>query len=664
MYDLKFLNIDIEDKRVNLVFIFFISIAVFGAYLLRLYTLISQPGSISFGTSEFIRLFNAILAMLAVFSCLLCYSSNKNENLFLISLMYVVFLCDICISNIINSHSSNIDSYLAMGTSSIRIILAIIAVSSDNFLKRLIINNKLKSLLIILLFTLLVTFIEYNLNIIGYVISGHFFMIYHIFLFLVYLIISNMFFIKSIVIKEYIYCVIGFSILMFSAKAIYSIANGVSKSTEIGLTSVSMTYISFLIFILGLFFELLKNLKRNKYLDKERSLFYNIIEENPYSNIIICDDSYNILYANKKSKEMLAEFNYLSTCDNGIDSKFDIKKLYPDELKYVEFQKHIKNYGKHSESICIDDLDMIIDFSIHTFEKYDGKYKVIRFQDISKRYEMEKALLEYENSKKEENMKNEFFANISHELKTPLNIIYSTMQLLTFSVEKDNFKDLYLKYKNSLDINCKRMLRLIDNIVDTTKLEVGFKVAEFNNYDIVSLIEGISTSVIVYARTKNIDIIFDTDVEELDIKCDPDMIERVMLNLLSNAIKFTKCGGTVLVDIISDDKFVNISVTDNGIGIPIDIQPRIFNRFVQSDKSLIRKTEGSGIGLSIVKSLVELLGGKIHLESDGVSGSKFIVSLPNEKIDLHHDKLVYKDYNIDIEKIKLEFSDIYELYDM
>lgn len=87
---------------------------------------------------------------------------------------------------------------------------------------------------------------------------------------------------------------------------------------------------------------------------------------------------------------------------------------------------------------------------------------------------MQTALLEYKNMKKEERMKNEFFANISHELKTPLNIIYSTMQLLNYSLDKNNFKEIYLKYKNSLDINCKRMLRLIDNIVDITKLEVGF----------------------------------------------------------------------------------------------------------------------------------------------------------------------------------------------
>lgn len=278
---------------------------------------------------------------------------------------------------------------------------------------------------------------------------------------------------------------------------------------------------------------------------------------------------------------------------------------------------------------------------------------------------MQTALLEYKNMKKEERMKNEFFANISHELKTPLNIIYSTMQLLNYSLDKNNFKEIYLKYKNSLDINCKRMLRLIDNIVDITKLEVGFKVPDFSNYDIVRLVEGISTSVVNYAKVKEIDVIFDTDVEELNIKCDPDMIERVMLNLLSNAIKFSDNGGTILVDMSTTNKWVSIKVKDEGIGIPIEIQDKIFDRFVQGDKSLRRENEGSGIGLSITKSIVELMGGNINLKSNGVIGTEFTILLPNEVLEEKNSKKIVSNvYKVDIQKIQLEFSDIYELYDV
>ena len=140
------------------------------------------------------------------------------------------------------------------------------------------------------------------------------------------------------------------------------------------------------------------------------------------------------------------------------------------------------------------------------------------------------------------------------------------------------------------------------------------------------------------------------------------MIERVMLNLLSNSIKFTKPNGHVFVDIHVNKEWVQIIVEDNGIGIPLHMQDLVFERFVQADKSLNRMNEGSGIGLSIVKSIIELNGGEIYLESDGKSGTEFEILLPNKKLlgDTVEDE--GKDYKVDVQKIELEFSDIYELY--
>ena len=144
--------------------------------------------------------------------------------------------------------------------------------------------------------------------------------------------------------------------------------------------------------------------------------------------------------------------------------------------------------------------------------------------------------------KKHEEVKNEFFANISHELRTPLNIFYSTLQLLDIKSNdmSVDFRQVYENNKQYLKINCKRMLRLINNIIDITKIDVGFTKAKFTNCDIVRVVEDITLSVINYANNKNINIVFDTEVEEHIIKCDSSMIERAILNLLSNAIKFTK----------------------------------------------------------------------------------------------------------------------------
>ena len=270
-------------------------------------------------------------------------------------------------------------------------------------------------------------------------------------------------------------------------------------------------------------------------------------------------------------------------------------------------------------------------------------------------------MIEDEKMKKRWAVKNEFFANISHELRTPLNIFYSTLQLLDL---KNNdmsicFREVYGNHKQCLEINCKRMLRLINNIVDITKIDVGFTQAKFVNCDIVRAIEDITLSVINYAENKNINIVFDTEIEEHIIKCDLSMIERAMLNLLSNAIKFTKENGNIAVNLYKDEQWVHILVKDDGIGIPIDIQDMIFERFVQVDKSLTRLNEGSGIGLSIVKSIVELNKGEIYLDSDGENGTEFEILLPNEKLeDYEYDN----NYKVNLEKIELEFSDIYELY--
>lgn len=650
-----------EKKRINIIVILIISIFVFGGYILRLVELASPKAIFELTNTDFIRIFIAILSMLGVLSCLLSYMSNKKEELFIMSLMYTMFFLDICISNALNYLYPKLHEYYAIITSFIRVTIVYIAVSNFNHLKVIIINNKLKSFLIITIITLISTYIEYNYIPIYNLSVIKFYKYYNIFLAILYIIIAIKFFEKSLHKKEYIYSVIGSSALMFSIKSIYDFYYILNPSKEIALTSSSTIFLGFIIFILGLFIELSQSIKINKILNQQRSLFIKIIDENKHSNIIICDDSYNIIYKNTKTLKDMKESKYFNNLEIKIGNKFDIEKIYKGELNIHEIEYEISKLGCYSKDIYIKDIDKILDISIQVFEICNKKYRVLTIKDVSEKYELEKALLEYEKIKQEDIIKNEFFSNISHELKTPLNIIYSANQLLGVSVQKSNFKDIYIKYKDCLDINCKRMLRLIDNIVDITKLDVGFKYPEFDNYDVVKIVEDMTLSVASYANIKGIEVLFDTDVEELDIKCDPDMLERIVLNLLSNAIKFSEEGGSILVEIFSDETWVGIKVKDDGIGIPLNIQDKIFDRFVQGDKSMRRKKEGSGIGLSLVKSLVELMDGKIYLQSDGKNGTEFTVLLPNKLVE-EEDKKVHKDYHVDLQRIQLELSDIYELY--
>jgi signal transduction histidine kinase len=258
------------------------------------------------------------------------------------------------------------------------------------------------------------------------------------------------------------------------------------------------------------------------------------------------------------------------------------------------------------------------------------------------------------------NLKSQFLSTVSHELKTPLNIILGCVQLmekLDVSIS-DPFKKSFFKYVKMQKQNSYRLLRLINNLIDITKVEVNHIKIDLVNGDIVKVVEDITMSVVEYTNLKDINVVFDTEIEEKIIAFDADMLERIMLNLLSNAIKFTEQGGTIAVNIYDRGEKVVISVKDDGIGIPENKLQMIFERFTQVDNTLRRKSEGSGIGLSLVKSLVEMHGGSITVKSKLEQGSEFIIELPAVLIENNHAVQTGRNMS-NVERIHIEFSDIY-----
>ena len=339
-------------------------------------------------------------------------------------------------------------------------------------------------------------------------------------------------------------------------------------------------------------------------------------------------------------------------------SIFTIRRLFYFNM-FLKYSDKILEYNKTLTFIayCILLIGLYIEVIRRIEEGIKLNNKVSCFDELK---------IKYKEIKEIEKAKSQFFANLSHEIKTPINIIYSCIQLL--EVNKINgekaLSDAYNKYDNTLKQNCYRLLRLVNNLVDMTKIDSGYMKLIFINCEIVSLVEDITLSIIPYVESKNINIVFDTYIEELEIRCDPESMERVILNLLSNAIKFTNNDGNISVIVEADDKYVFIRVKDDGIGISKDIREDIFNRFVQEDKSLNRKNEGSGIGLALVKSLVELHDGEVYLE-DVSEGSEFVVKLPNIKINEevnNHNRVMDVESKPLVQKINIEFSDIYELY--
>ena len=192
-------------------------------------------------------------------------------------------------------------------------------------------------------------------------------------------------------------------------------------------------------------------------------------------------------------------------------------------------------------------------------------------------------------------MKNNFIANLSHELRNPLNIIISTIQLFDLYLKQNKIvlKDPTIKNKfEYLKNNSNRLLKLVNNVIDITKIDAGFFNISKDNYDIVSVVENLTLSTVPYAEYKDITLIFDTDIEELYCLFDKDNIERVILNLLSNALKFTPANGNIFVTLTYNSKYLSISVKDTGIGIPREKQKFIFDRFSQLDTDKYSKGKG------------------------------------------------------------------------
>ncbi len=314
-------------------------------------------------------------------------------------------------------------------------------------------------------------------------------------------------------------------------------------------------------------------------------------------------------------------------------------------------------------------IPMEVDSVLFTLQNENVILTVAR--DITDRVQREQAQKEAEEKTqllKEaityDKVKTEFFSNISHELRTPVSVILSAIQmaeLITRDIPVQETKQMMDRYLGMMRQNGYRLIRLLNNLIDMTKMDAGFYTIKKNNLNIVHIAEEISLSVAEYIKSKGIEFIFDTDIEEKIMAFDPDQIERILLNLLSNAVKFTEWGGQIIVQIEDQGDHILITVKDTGVGIPKEKQAHMFERFIQVDKSLRRNHEGSGIGLSLVKSLVEMHGGTISLYSVSGEGSEFTIVLPallSDEIHTNREPSSYGAYSR-IEKAQVEFSDIY-----
>ena len=281
-------------------------------------------------------------------------------------------------------------------------------------------------------------------------------------------------------------------------------------------------------------------------------------------------------------------------------------------------------------------------------------------RDITEKKLQEKALHDAERREMQLlqetiELKDNFITMITHEFKTPIAIINAAIQTMEI-VCKDEITAKMRNYISKIKQNSLRQQRLVDNLLDITRLKAGRMKTNFKNVEIVSLTREIVDSVKLFADQKRLKLTFQTACDSVMISTDVEKYERILLNLLSNAIKFTPAQKSITVLLYKQGSFLKLEIKDKGIGVPEDKKNVIFERFGQADNSLTRQAEGTGIGLYLVKLLVDNLEGTIQLESTEGCGSTFSVSLPLQQEDsLNSHKI---NGSRILQATSLEFSDI------
>ena len=474
----------------------------------------------------------------------------------------------------------------------------------------------------------------------------------------------------------------GVFIIIYQVLCYINYTLGSSHRIKIVILKYIAYYIMYEVMVNLLFYRSYDNIKSNLVSAQKMQKGLNdtlVIRNNMLKDFkMIIEKSerrYSSLIESIKDGVILFYFNRLSfineTAETFLESDNDknyYDKHFDDFIellsnKYDKYNNNLKqeliDIRDRNEKISILEIKTSEDNSYEIyFIEIDNLNKFIYIKDmreIKRYYDLRKK---YEECLNEEKVKNEFYSNISHELRTPINLIYSALQLNEIYLNDDNYDNIN-KNNNAIKQNCFRLIRTINNFIDTNKISEGYLNNNIKIYNIVSVVENISLACNKYVEMIDNTLIFDVNEEEIYVECDKDIIERIILNLLSNSVKYGKNGGIIFVEIEARNEEVFIYVRNNGYCIDEEVQPYIFDKFTKVNKSFNREKEGSGLGLFLSKKLVELQGGCIELVSNEEKGTEFKIMFNRcyEKERAEEDEIFVIDrFN---EKVDIEFSDIY-----
>ncbi|WP_292470517.1 PAS domain S-box protein [Methanolobus sp.] len=350
-----------------------------------------------------------------------------------------------------------------------------------------------------------------------------------------------------------------------------------------------------------------------------------IFIEKSADGIVVIDQDGKVYEVNQKYADMLGysqeEALHLHIWD--WDTQWTREQL-------LEMIRVVDESGDHFETLHRRKDGTLLDVEITSSGVMFGGQKLsfCVCRDITERKKYEDALLHAKLAAETANRaKSDFLANMSHELRTPLNSIFGFSQMLNDKIPGE-LNEKQSRYLSNVLNSSEHLIELINDILDLSKIEAGKMELEYKHFRITDLIDETVISMQPVAEKKYIDIKTDIQTGGIEMHADRKKVKDILYNLLSNAIKFTPENGKIIVRTECIANKLQVSISDNGIGISKDDQQEIFKPFKQADSFLTRKFEGTGLGLAIVKRYVEMHGGKIHVQSKVGKGSTFTFEMP------------------------------------
>ncbi|MCC7576550.1 MAG: PAS domain S-box protein, partial [Methanomethylovorans sp.] len=311
-----------------------------------------------------------------------------------------------------------------------------------------------------------------------------------------------------------------------------------------------------------------------------------------------------------------------------------LERFHPDFRDIVRERIHLLS-DMSEEVPNIEEIYLRLDGTPFNVEvsavpiTYDGlNGSLVFFRDITERKQVERALIRAKLVSDEANRsKTEFLANTSHELKTPLNSIIGFSELI-LAGELGEVSEQQKKYIGTIHESGYLLLNIINRILDLSSIDYGQIDLDYTKFDLCDAIQDTCAMMQALAKRKAIELIVDLDAHINEINADIIKLKEIIYNLVDNSIKFTPYGGNVVVAASLNGNHVQISVSDNGIGISEKDIERIFDPFYQVDSSTTRRYGGTGLGLSLIYQFIKMHGGDIWVESEPGKGSTFTFTLP------------------------------------